>query len=138
MQFQYVVAYLAAAAVFLIVDALWLGFVAKAFYQQRLSGHLKSRPNLGAAAAFYLVYVCGVVLFAISPALGTGSWETAFLYGLLFGFFCYATYDMTNLATLRDWPVAVVIVDIAWGTLITGLTAVTGYLAASAIDSSPA
>jgi len=84
--------------------------------------------NFTAAGGFYLMYCVGIVIFAISPALRSGAWTDAALYGALFGFFCYATYDMTNMATIRDWPVRMSIVDMAWGTVLTGVSATLGYL----------
>jgi uncharacterized membrane protein len=125
---KYVVAYAGAAGVFLVIDLLWLGLVAKAFYRNHLGALLTDQVNVAAAIGFYLIYIAGIVVFAISPAFGSGSWRTAALYGALFGFFAYATYDLTNLATLRDWPVAVALVDLAWGTVLTGLTATVAFL----------
>lgn len=125
---QYLTAYLATAAIFLVIDFLWLGYIANTFYFSRLGDLLLDKPNLGVAAMFYAVYVIGVVIFAVGPALKAGSWQTALIYGALFGFFCYATYDMTNLATLKGWPVSVTVVDVIWGTVLTGTSALLGYL----------
>jgi uncharacterized membrane protein len=124
------VAYAATATVFLLVDLVWLGFAAKAFYRTNIGALLADQINLTAAVIFYLLYIVGIVIFAISPALESGSWRTSLAMGALFGFFAYATYDMTNLATLRDWPVAVAAVDMAWGTFLTGLSATAGFFAA--------
>lgn len=85
--------------------------------------------NIPAAILFYALYVVGVVIFAVSPAFHAGSWRTAIVLGALFGFFAYATYDTTNLATLRGWPIAMVVVDIAWGTFLTAISATAGFLA---------
>ena len=85
----------------------------------------------GPAILFYVLYVAGIVIFAIKPALVTGRWSSAAGKGALFGFFCYATYDLTNQATLKTWPVAVTIVDMGWGTFLTACVATAGYLAAS-------
>jgi len=92
---------------------------------------LLDKPNLTVAAVFYAIYVIGVVIFAVAPALQTGSWKTALIYGALFGLFTYGTYDMTNLATLKNWSVTVAIVDIIWGTVLTGASALLGYLIVS-------
>jgi uncharacterized membrane protein len=129
----YVVAYIAAATVFLLLDFLWLGFVAKTFYRQEIGALLLEKFNKTAAIGFYLIFVVGVVIFAVLPALQAGSWKTALLYGALFGFFTYATYDMTNLATLKGWSFPVTVVDIAWGAFLTGISALAGYLATRAI-----
>lgn len=123
----YAVAYVATALSFFVLDFIWLGFVAKTFYQREIGPLLLENFNLAAAGGFYLVFVVGVVIFAVAPALQAGSWKTALLYGALFGFFTYATYDMTNLATLKGWSPTVTIVDIAWGTALTGTAALLGY-----------
>jgi uncharacterized membrane protein len=127
---KFCVAYAAAATTFLVVDLVWLGFAAKAFYRTNIGALLADQINVAAAVVFYLLYIVGIIVFAISPALESGSWRTSLLMGALFGFFAYALYDMTNLATLRDWPVAVAAVDMAWGTFLTGLSATAGFLAA--------
>jgi uncharacterized membrane protein len=124
---QYLVAYIATAVVFFAVDFVWLGVVAKAFYRDRLGALMAEQVNMPVAGLFYLVFVAGIVIFAVAPALAEGSWTRALLFGALFGFFAYGTYDMTNLATLRDWPAIVSVVDMAWGTALTGLSATAGY-----------
>lgn len=118
-----VIAYLATLIAFAIVDTLWLGVVARAFYQAELGSLRAERIDFRAAVAFYLVFAAGIVVFAVLPALRAESLGNALLYGALFGFFCYATYDLTNLATLRDWPLRMSLVDIAWGTVLTASTA---------------
>lgn len=129
----YVIAYISTAILFLGVDALWLGVVARNFYTGQIGHLMAANPQLWIAAAFYAVYVIGILIFAVLPALNGGSWQTALIYGALFGFFAYATYDLTNMATLRDWPVAMVVVDVAWGTVLTGMSALGGYLITSAL-----
>lgn len=124
---SYLASYLITAFLFLGLDFVWLSVVAKSFYFDRLQGHLLAQPKLGAAAGFYAVYVIGVIIFAVAPAMRDQSVGTALLYGALFGFFAYATYDMTNYATLKDWPVSIVLVDIAWGTVLTAVSAGLGY-----------
>ena len=116
-------AYLLTAAVLLPLDFLWLRTVGQGFYRDRLGDLLAAQPNLPAAAAFYLVYIAGVVFFVVLPALENGSWPAALLRGALFGLVAYATYDLTNLATLRGWSLPVTLVDIAWGALVTALSA---------------
>lgn len=127
----YLIAYLATAVVFLAIDALWLGIVATSFYKTQLGSLMAPKVNFTAAGGFYLMYCIGLVIFAVAPALKSGSLADAALYGALFGFFCYATYDMTNLATLRDWPLKMSIVDMAWGTVLSGTSAAAGYWIAS-------
>ena len=123
----YLVAYFATAAVFLAIDAVWLGFVMRDFYRGQLGDLMSPDPSLGVAAVFYLLYVIGVVYFAVGPALASGQWTTALISGALFGFFAYATYDLTNLATLRGYSSTLAMVDLAWGTLLTAFSATAGY-----------
>jgi uncharacterized membrane protein len=125
----YAVAYVATALGFLVLDIIWLGFVAKNLYQREIGHLLLEDFNMVAAFAFYLMFIAGVVIFAIAPALQGGSWKTALLFGALFGFFTYATYDLTNLATLKGWSMTMTVVDIAWGAALTSVSAVIGYTA---------
>ncbi len=92
---------------------------------------MRDRPKMGAAAVFYAVYVIGIVVFAVAVGLRDGSALTAFTYGALFGFFTYATYDMTNYATLRNWPLVVSIVDMVWGACVIAVAAIAGYYGAA-------
>jgi uncharacterized membrane protein len=125
---KYVVLYLVTAMVLIVLDGIWLGIVAKDFFRSRLDHLMLPEVNLWVAAIFYLIYPIGILVFAASPALANGSWTTALTYGALFGFFAYATYDLTNLATLRDWPLSVVALDVSWGTLVTGVSAAAALL----------
>lgn len=127
---QYVIAYGASAVVFFGLDLVWLGLVARGFYARQLGDLLRDSPSLTVAGLFYALYVGGIVLFAISPALQSQSWRTALVLGVLLGLLAYGTYDLTNLATLRRWPVALALVDVTWGGLLTGLAASAGYWAA--------
>ncbi len=124
----YVKLYLLTAPVFFIIDMIWLGYAAKGFYQQQLSTLLSPRVNWSAALVFYLLYIAGILVFAVLPALQRNSLAWAAVLGGLFGFFTYATYDLTNLATLRDWPVKVVVVDITWGVILCSVVAVCSFL----------
>lgn len=124
---QFIPAYIFTAIIFLILDFIWLGFVARDFYFTALKELMKEKPDMLIAAVFYLVYAVGIVIFAVNPALNEGEWKTALIYGALFGFFCYATYDFTNMATLRGWPVKVSVVDIIWGVFITSASATSSY-----------
>lgn len=125
---QYVVAYISTTVVFFAIDFVWLNYLAKDLYQDKIGHLLASSFNIPAAVGFYLLFIIGIVIFAIAPALQSGEWKTALVYGILFGFFTYATYDLTNLATLRDWPLSIVIIDLLWGMFITGASATLGYL----------
>ncbi len=124
-------AYIATAAAFFALDLLWLGIVARDFYRSALGSLLLERPNMVAAAVFYSMYVVGIVIFAVAPAMAAESWVKAAALGALFGFFAYATYDMTNFVTLKNWPLSVVLVDITWGTILTGTSAAIGYAVTS-------
>ncbi len=123
---QYVYLYLLTIPVFFLVDMLWLGVVAKNFYQSQLAA-LLGPVQWPAAIVFYLLYIVGIIIFAVAPALAQGSLQRAIVLGALFGFFCYATYDLTNLATLKDWPLKVVVVDILWGAVLTATVAAGSY-----------
>ena len=120
--------YLATIPVFFAIDMIWLGFVARNFYQSNLRHLLSPEVNWPAAFLFYFIYIAGILLFAVRPGLEATSLGKACLWGALFGFFTYATYDLTNLATLKDWPVNVVVVDILWGTVLCTLVAGGSYL----------
>lgn len=126
---QYIIAYIATAAAFAVIDLLWIGIIARNFYFDRLGDILQI--NLWGALIFYLVYIAGIVYFAIAPALAApevATWKMVLLGGCVFGFFAYATYDLTNLATIKDWSYVVTVVDMVWGTILTGSSAVAGYL----------
>lgn len=122
-----VIGYLLTAVVFFALDMFWLGFLAKGFYQKHLGNFLSSEVNWKAAIIFYLLFIVGIFIFAILPAIERNSILRAVVLGGLFGFFTYATYDLTNLATMRDWPMRVVIVDITWGVVLTGLVSTAGF-----------
>lgn len=125
---NYAVAYVATAIVFFGLDFIWLSTMATGFYQSRIGGLLLDQPNLGVAALFYLVYVAGVVHFAVLPGVNAGSWATVLVNGALLGLVSYGTYDITNLATLRNWSVSVSVVDMIWGMTLTALAASCGYI----------
>jgi uncharacterized membrane protein len=125
------VAYAAAAVTMLGMDAVWLGVSADLLYRPLLGDMILPGFRPVPAMLFYVLYVVGIVIFAIKPALATGRWSGAAGKGALLGFFCYATYDLTNQATLKTWPAIVTIVDMGWGTVLTACAATVGYLAAS-------
>jgi uncharacterized membrane protein len=132
----YGIAYVSTALVFLGIDAVWLTFAAQVLYRPLIGDMLLERFNLVPALLFYVVYVAGILVFAISPAFNTGRWTTAALHGAFLGFCAYATYDLTNQATLRNWPVAVTVADLLWGTALTSFAATAGYLTARSFTSS--
>lgn len=118
--------YLLTAAVFFAIDLFWLGVVARGIYRHYL-GHLLGDVNWAAALIFYLLFIVGIFIFAITPAVDRGSPGHAALMGALFGFFTYATYELTNLATLDGWPLGIVFIDMAWGAVLTAAVAFAGY-----------
>ena len=124
----YLKLYLLTVPVFFAIDLLWLGVLAKDFYQHNLDHLLSATVNWPAAFLFYFMYIAGIILFAVKPAIDSESLAKAAVWGALFGFFTYATYDLTNLATLKDWPVKVVVIDIIWGTVLCTSVASGSYL----------
>jgi uncharacterized membrane protein len=114
---------------FLAIDLLWLGLVARNFYQQQLGYLLAPRTNWSAAIIFYLLFVAGVLVFAVLPGLQAESLGKALLLGAFFGLVTYATYDLTNLATVKDWPVVVTLVDMAWGMVLSSLVTLVSFFA---------
>jgi uncharacterized membrane protein len=119
----YLIAYLVCILVMGGLDFLWLSNTSDALYHRDLGPLLADNPNMTVAVIFYLVFIVGILIFAVRPALASGDWRTAALYGALFGFFAYATYDLTNFATMRVWTLRVTLLDIAWGTFLTGTVA---------------
>ena len=128
---QLVIASGAALAAFLAIDALWLGVLMRATYAQALGPLLAAQPRWAPAALFYCLYVMGLLVFAIVPGLRARRGRTAAALGALLGLVAYGTYDLSNYATLRDWPLALTAIDMAWGAVLSGMAAWTGYLAAS-------
>lgn len=110
--------YMVAVVSFFAIDMAWLGFIAKKLYREELGFIMKTNFNWMAAFIFYFIYIFGLVYFAINPALAKGEFTHALLVGALFGFMTYATYDLTNLATLEGWPLKITLIDMAWGTFL--------------------
>ena len=110
--------YVVAAALFVVIDLVWLGLVANDLYRRIMGDVLRDSPNVVAAVVFYLIFLVGLVYFAIAPAVDGGSLSDALVKGALFGFFTYATYDLTNLAVIKGYPFAIVPIDMAWGTAL--------------------
>ena len=124
---QWIKLYLLTVPVFFAVDLLWLGVLARDFYRSNLGHLLSPTVNWPAAVVFYLLFIAGILYFAVVPALAAGSLRRAVLNGLLFGFFTYMTYELTNLATLPRWPLKVVLVDSAWGMALSATVAAASY-----------
>lgn len=115
--------------VFLVFDMLWLNVVAKSFYRRELGDLMTDQVNVLAAVIFYILFIIGLIYFVIYPAFLAQSLSMALWRGAFFGFICYATYDLTNLATLRNWPLLMTLVDLTWGTVLGALTSVLSFLA---------
>lgn len=128
---KYIAGYLAAVFVIVALDMLWLGLIAKAMYQQGIGHLMAEQPRILAAVAFYVLYAAGLMIFAVMPYAQDAGWYKPVLMGALFGFFAYATYDLSNLATLRNWPVGLALVDMAWGTALSAAAAAAGKAALS-------
>lgn len=131
------IAYGFTALVFLVLDIAWLGTMVGAFYKPRLAGLLLERPRMDAALLFYALYIAGVIVFAVAPALDAGGWRRALVLGMLLGLLAYGTYDLTNLATIQGWSVAVTVADMVWGAVATGgaaaaATALTAWVSPTA------
>ncbi len=122
-----------ALPVFFAIDMVWLGLVAKDFYARHIGALLKTDVNWTAAIIFYLIFIAGLVTFVIMPALAKGSWIHALVFGAFFGLVTYATYDLTNLALAKDWPLVVTIVDLIWGAFLASSVSVVTYAIASRI-----
>lgn len=121
-------AYLIALAVFLAIDMVWLLVLSKKLYSEKLGYLMTKNPNLVAAFIFYMIFIAGLLFFVIQPALAQNSWQYALMAGLFFGLVTYATYDLTNLATIKDWPLVITVIDLIWGSFVSGSTAVISYL----------
>ncbi len=125
--------YAIALPVFFAIDMIWLGLVATNFYRGQIGSLMKTDINWTAAIVFYLLFIVGLVFFVITPAIEKGSWTYALLVGAFFGFITYATYDLTNLATLKDWPILVTIVDLVWGAVLAASVSTVTYFIAHKI-----
>ncbi len=122
--------YFIALPVFFAIDMVWLGLVAKNFYSQQIGYLMKTNVNWVAALLFYFLFIGGVVFFVLTPALEKNSLTYAVFAGALFGLMTYATYDLTNLATIKEWPLLVTVVDLIWGTSLSTIVSVVSYLIA--------
>lgn len=131
---KYFKLYLVLLAAFLAIDMLWLGLLARSFYQKYLGFLMAPSPNWFAATLFYLLFILGILLFVVVPGLESGSLKATLLQGALFGLITYATYDLTNLATLKDWPVLLSVVDMLWGTFLSVSVSAIGFIAGKRIS----
>lgn len=123
---KYCAAYATTALVMIALDLLWLGVIAKPLYQQGIGHLMADRPNLVAALLFYVIFPVGLMIFAVAPHVSATGWSETLLAAALFGFMAYATYDLSNLATLKGWPVGLAFIDIAWGTAVSTASVAAG------------
>ncbi len=122
--------YFLAVPIFFFIDMLWLGVIAKNLYRNQIGHLMLPSPNWPVAVLFYLLFIVGLLIFAIIPALKSGEWTNALLYGALFGFFTYMTFDLTNLAVLKDYPWTIAVIDIIWGVTLSASVSVATFFAA--------
>lgn len=115
---------------FLAIDMVWLTSIAKDFYAQQIGFLMTPNPNLFAAVIFYLIFIAGLVTFVITPALTKKQWTHALLVGAFFGLVTYSTYDLTNLATVKDWPIIITLVDLTWGMVLSASVSISTYFIA--------
>ena len=126
-RYMFIKLYAIALPVFFVIDMTWLGLIANNFYKSQIGTLMKSDINWTAAILFYVLFIVGLVVFAISPAVDRSSWSQAIMLGALFGFISYATYDLTNLSTLKNWPIMITVVDMMWGAMLGALVSVVTY-----------
>ena len=131
MMVYYLKLYFAALITFFLIDMVWLNFVARALYRKYLGFIMEPSPNWVAAVIFYLLFILGILVFVVIPGLKENSLTTTLLRAALFGLITYATYDLTNLATIKDWPLLVTVVDIAWGTVLSVIVSLVSFLIGS-------
>ena len=125
--------YLIALPVFLIIDMVWLTLIAKSFYAKQIGFLMAKNPNLLAALIFYLIFIVGLIVFVITPALDKKSWIDALLMGAFFGLVTYSTYDLTNLATVKDWPLIITVIDLIWGMTVSATVSIITFFIATKI-----
>lgn len=124
---NYIKTYVITLVVFVLIDAVWLGFIAKDLYSKELGFLISKSPKWLAAVLFYLIFVAGLCYFAVIPAISNESIKIAIINGILLGFVSYATYDLTNLATIDNWPIKVTIIDLIWGSFLGGTVSIISY-----------
>ena len=134
MLMKYIVGYVATGVAFALIDSVWLRSMYTRLYQPEIGELLmKGGFRMGPAIIFYLLYILGMMIFAVGPALHSGKWQTALVWGALLGFFCYMTYDLTNYATLKVWSTKVTVLDIIWGPFLTGSASLAGFWVTQAL-----
>jgi len=123
----YIKAYFITFIIFFLIDLLWLGIIAKNLYRKHIGFLLKDNFNMPVAIIFYMIFIVGLLFFVINRAIAINSWHYALFAGMFFGLITYSTYDLTNLATIKDWPLTITVIDLIWGTFLGGLTSFLSY-----------
>jgi uncharacterized membrane protein len=131
---RYIAAYVATFVVFVAIDFVWLSSMANVLYKPVLKDILLPEFRLAPAVVFYLLFPLGLVIFGVAAGIRSGNWTDALVYGALFGFFAYATYDLTNQATLRNWETKLTLIDLAWGSFVSGTAATAGFFISGWIE----
>jgi uncharacterized membrane protein len=131
---KYILLYILTFAVFLAIDLVWLLLISKNLYAKEIGHLMAEKPLLIPAGIFYLIFVVGILIFVVLPGYEAQSISKVLMLGALFGFITYATYDLTNLATLREWPIKITIIDLIWGSSISTVTALAGYFFANMLS----
>lgn len=126
--FKWIVVFLVTFIIFMVIDVMWLGLFAKKFYRKHLGFIMSDKFNMPVAVLFYVVFIIGLLFFVVGPAIKTQSFAYALLAGILFGLITYGTYDLTNMATLKDWPKTITIIDLIWGSSLCGIVSLVSYL----------
>lgn len=125
---QYIKMYLISFLVFIVIDLIWLGIIAKNLYSKYLGYLMTDNINWFSAFIFYMIFIFGILIFVLNPALEKNSLYHSIIFGALFGFVTYATYDLTNLATVKDWPLTITIIDLIWGSTLSSLTSSISFI----------
>lgn len=131
---RYIAAYIAALIVFVAVDFVWLSATANTLYKPVLKDMLAPSFHLAPALVFYLLFPIGLTIFGVAAGIRSGNWTDTLIYGALFGFFAYATYDLTNQATLKHWETKLTVIDMAWGSFVSGIAATAGYFVSGYVE----
>ena len=124
---EYAVSYIASLVLFLLIDLIWIKSVMRPIFERHVGTIMLEQPRMGAALAFFVLYLAGLTIFAVVPAVDDGTWQTAALYGGLLGVIAYGTYETTNFSTLKGWTMQMLVIDIVWGAFLSSCVAVVGF-----------
>lgn len=133
MRMNYIIIYLVSLVTLVLLDYLWLGIIMRSWYVDAFGSLMRASIGYGYAGVFYILYAVGIVYFCIIPGFQAGAVGVVFMRGVFLGGLCYMTYDLTNAATLQDFPVSIIVPDILWGAAVTGVVAVVGHVVMSSL-----